>query len=1523
MCFGLKIRNCLCMLLNNFFCLLFCPLAMHTPAPVELFISGAIPGSRSFPSSSPISAYQHPIPFPGKSFTPSLSLQEVPTYSSNGLRSPHDSVLHIKTSPQSSLGFDRLLSSQSTTYRETQEPPAPQNQSPSVSSNCHLSPPHLNPFYSQLHNRSSQLNASSTFSSVPALRGAAAPQPDPAPERVVPRQDSVIKHYQRSPPPQSTSLQQYAICGGSSRFQQLVSEHQHGGMPFSPQNKQTPSNDPKPSPQVEPQSYQPAIQIPYTTSSSKSSVSSSARKGSNGSSSISSYSSSGSLSSTRTPQTQPSPSSSSSNYITNSNSLSCQQPVFQLPSARPLLPLVSSTFVQQPTVKRGLPSYSSQSLVKSSILIPNQTTHQPHVQSYSPTSAPSAPMAHSVGGFSSSPPQDLSSGGVLTGGKTLTSIGPGGHSLSAENIFGDSSYDSVSLRRASSPSLEYGNESSKTGCHSGATTQRGVIRSVGSGSASPAVVNESNSTYPLPESSTSPIILSTLSHSTLHSPAAVCHSTSPESPGGTKYLTSMLSSAFMSLPQSFPDARQTQSDPYHHTPTKPKTDGELLATDQSPVEAEEVDYFIIQHLLHTQRSTPYSSQHNSHSHQLSQLIPQARDGGSKVMTFDINKISKERHHPQSVFRTNNSTNHSGPKSTISETASGLNNQLESTPQKQQSKSKLTVSKSPGGKVQGVSKSLSCSLTIPTDHKHHKSLESVVQYEIGDGYTQHPQHQHSYLNLHVAPYSQQHTQHSQQNTQHSQHNELTQYSHHSQSTQANSQSQNNLHMRQKKPLNTNENAYLCNKSDLLQICQSQTPISLTDSSPDPLQSTHMMQPVLCHTPCTPQMDFKEVLTQQQQQKHHPLKRQGIISTNSGVKAGGLESNSQHLSPQLRLPLENQGINTHNSLAVQSRDQLQTSHNSIPPVDVLDQSLSQVDNTDTGEKLDRSGLGMTVCVGERGCVDRYNHQHRHMPQHHSQQKHPDLNNLHVEPDLGASTSSHLHSLNPPPAHTHSRALQGQQAHAHHRLSNEQLGHSQPDRIQRNMAQQREHETRLPPSKLDQRKQHLFDTFTPVNNVGQDQILQQRFPSPTSICVPDSLLQNEERSFFPEMEDIFCQTEYKLSCVRDSGAGQAVPESLSQSHRQSQEGIEAQKSRRAGENYDVGNHRTDEVYGQYCHTLPGTGNSNQQLDLESVKTHKLPSTVNTDQLGFIQSQNSSMALGSAAQQDGSAHKILVAEGESFSITSLTSPIFCPTRPKKLLKTSSFHFLKQRREPQPQKKKNYLQEYEFEDDEDKADTPADIRLNSRRLPDLLPDLVSSCGRATGTTGLSPMTSYVDFCPHSSYTPRLHHSQILPHNGPKKRGRKPTKPKREGPPRPRGRPRIRPLPEPPYCRALMGSAAGEARRGRGRGKGRGRREEPLVDTHRDINKAQSIPHQQQQHQQQCYSQQQHVQQYPQQHFSQQSDLHQAPDEHVQHHLHHQQQVSFSHHQLHRHQLNQQEQQHTPQKPQQELAKLIKVNITI
>ncbi|KAM7134318.1 proline-rich protein 12 isoform 2-T2 [Macrochelys suwanniensis] len=275
------------------------------------------------------------------------------------------------------------------------------------------------------------------------------------------------------------------------------------------------------------------------------------------------------------------------------------------------------------------------------------------------------------------------------------------------------------------------------------------------------------------------------------------------------------------------------------------------------------------------------------------------------------------------------------------------------------------------------------------------------------------------------------------------------------------------------------------------------------------------------------------------------------------------------------------------------------------------------------------------------------------------------------------------------------------------------------------------------------------------------KQRFVPLTSICFPDSLLQDEDRSFFPGMEDMFGPGACGPDDFPKPGCGEDEPPSL--------ERAEGLKGGAGG--YDM--LPAGQGYQGYC---PGEGGDSSHLAMEPVK-HELPSTVNAEPLGLIQAGHGG--------PEGAAKP------------GLTSPIFCSSKPKKLLKTTSFHLLKKRDPPFQPPKKAYAQEYEFQDDEDKADVPADIRLNSRRLPDLLPDLISSCRTRPS---LSPMGD-IDFCPHHSAA-----------DGPKKRGRKPTKPKRDGPPRPRGRPRIRPLAEP---HGVLPPDGAKKPRGRGRGRGK------------------------------------------------------------------------------------------------------------
>lgn len=1501
--------------------------AMHTPAPAELFISGALPGSGSFPSSSALSAYQHPASFSGRSFpgvAPSLSLQDTPTFSptSNGLLSPHDPLLHIKTPSQSSLGFDRLLSSQSgnASYRGPQEPTsAPPPQASASSSSRHL-PPQFNLLSSQLQDQSSQLYNSSVFSSAP-------PQPQ-SQERAIPRQDSVIKHYQRPSPGQSQlssstphPLQHYLSCGASG-YQQIP-HHRHGSaINCSPLGEQSPSSDPKPSPRSE-QIYRPIIQPPYTTSSVSSSASSGGGIGKTGKSSSSSsgYSSSGS-SSSRTPHTPPSASSTTSSSSSASNpnasSSTSSAPSRQQPPPQsapqpppPPPPTVSSSVTQQQPPKPCLSTYGSPvAPVKPTPGLPGQTP--PQQQSYSPSQPPPSHLPQPYGGFSSPQAQDL--GSSLGGsGKAYGSLGTTGRSFSAEVVYGsDSGYGSLppSLGGAGSPSMGYGGTGHSpalmvsgggTGTTSSTTgSGAGSSGSVGVGSVSGSVGSGAGS-YHLPDSSPSPSSNSGIIRPSLHSPVPTRPAQSPGGNGGSKYLSSVLSPAFLASPQGYSDSRvppqQTQS--YHTTPPKSKSDSDMLGVERSQEEDEEDEEdFLIQQLLHSQSPGPNSSQHHSQQAQQvasqqpqPQSITQSRDGGKSLSAYELNKASEERYHLQSVIRTNNTTNSASTVTAGScGQGTGLENQLEmSLKKQQQTKADRVLS---GAGTNGGRGAID-SLSHAHSHGQHDSLGSVVHYGRGDHYT-HQTHQHH-------PTHPSHSQH----PQHSQHPHPHSMSH--------------SHMDLKKAQDPSELPYLRKTPDLQQR-QTQSTIGLMDSPPDPSQQTsqaHLLQSVLSHTTRN-KMDNQQPSTQQQQQ--HPMSQQAMIGQTGGLGnsgPGGVDTQPQ--ASQLQLQLQSQTMEVHYGREAQ-RNQSQSSQNSVSPLDMLERSLSRTNSREGTAPSDRVG------TGDGSNADHHRQQqHRmssHHQSHHSQQPAAELHDFLSEPDVSMSAPSHLHHMTShhPPPHAHHQP----QTHSHHHNPHQHPHHMQPSSgPPQPQSQTREQEPQLSQPQLDQLKEHQYDTGSPVGktsqNQNQTQEQQQRFVPLTSICFPDSLLQDEDRSFFPGMEDMFCSEDYKASCAGGGGsAGQGGQDGVSEARGSVPDGMDVVKNTGGGGAYDMMGHHGDQGYGQYCHSLSESGNGTMHLDLDPLKSHELPSTVNTEQLGLIQSQGPGLGMGSTGQvMDGTGNKMMgnVGVGSGPGTGGLSSPIFCSSRPKKLLKTSSFHLLKQRKDPnaQSQVKKNYAQEYEFEDDEDKANVPADIRLNSRRLPDLLPDLVSSCrksGSGSGVGSLSPLISDLDFCHPSGYPSLRPPPQMLPQDGPKKRGRKPTKPKREGPPRPRGRPRIRPLPEPPYCRNMLGPG-GESRRGRGRGRGRGRKDDQMLDMHRDMNKGQNYHQQAPQlhHQPQL---QQHMH-----HHLQQQQQHQPQHMHQQQHLHVQQQLH--HQQQHHQQLT----QHQPQQQYQEPIKPIKIKLPI
>ncbi|MFT7814816.1 proline-rich protein 12-like [Arapaima gigas] len=1448
--------------------------AMHTPAPAELFISGALPGSGTFPSSSALSAYQHPASFSGRSFpgvTPSLSLQDTPTFSptSNGLLSPHDPLLHIKPPSQSSLGFDRLLSSQGTAYRGGQDPTGPQPpQASSTSSSRHLPPHQFNLLPSQLQDQSSQLYNASVFSSAPAP-----PQPAPQ-ERAIPRQDSVIKHYQRPSPSQSQlpssaahSLQHYLSCGATG-YQQMA-HHRHAGISCSPLGDQSPSSDPKPSPRAD-QGYRPIIQPPYTTSSSSSSSSGGAGKGAKSSSS-SGYSSSGSGSSSRTPHTPPSASSTSSSSSSSSSASgahppnsnptsnstaapSRQQPPPQAaPPPPPLPPPTSSSSAQQPPPKPCLSGYGSPvAPVKPPSALPGQTPPQQQAQSYSPSQPPPSHLAQPYGGFSSPQAQDLSSGGGA--GSQGKSYG----NFSAEVVYGaDSGYGSLpaSLGGAGSPSLGYGgpghspallgsgggggSAGGSAGSGAGSSTGGGGGSAASGGGGSSVGSGGGGSSYHLPDSSPSPSGNSGIIRPGLHSPVPTRRAQSPAGAGSNKYLTSVLSPAFLSSPQGYPDNRGAPAPSYHPTPPKSKADSDLLGVERAQGDEEDDDDdFLIQHLLQAQSPAPHPSQHHppqppqpSQSQPQTQAVPQAQDGG-KGLGYELSKSSEERYHLQSVIRTNSATSSvavtmGGTGGPGASTGGAMDSQMDMSLKKQPQPLKNERPGAAGGAGPRRGADQAHSHPLPHAHPHHHdSMGSVVHYGRGDPYSQHPVPQH-----------QSHPPHALQQPHSHPHMELP-----------------------KKSQDPSELPYLRKTPDLQQQPPQAAPppppqagLSLLENpteAPQAPQQAHLLQSVLSHTTRN-KMDS--------QAPQHSLSQPSMLGAGA---VGRVVPDTQPQSSQLQLQLQSQAMEAHYGRASQ-QDQNQPSQNSMSPLDMLERSLSQTSSREVAGAADRA-------AGAGSRADRHRQQQQQQQQHrippHHQSHHaphpaPELHDFLSEPDLGLSAPTHMHHLTShhPQQHPHSHHQHPQPHHPHpHQHPHPHPHHmapppsSVPPQQPQHQREQEPHPSQLSQSQLEQLKEHQYDTGSPVGKAGQSQ--QQRFVPLTSICFPDSLLQDEDRSFFPGMEDMFCSDDYKSSCSGGGGSGQAGQEGVSEAGR-GQEAMEAVKAAGGpgGGSYDMLGQHSDQGYDQYCHGLTESGSGSVHLDLDSLKTHELPSTVNTEQLGLIQSQGSGLGMGGAGTPgDSSVNKMLGAGGMGGGSNTggLSSPIFCSSRPKKLLKTSSFHLLKQRRDPNSLPKKSYAQEYEFEDDEDKADVPADIRLNSRRLPDLLPDLVSSCRKSGGAVGgegaLSPLMGDLDFCHSSGYPSLGPPPQLLPHDGPKKRGRKPTKPKREGPPRPRGRPRIRPLPEPHHSRGMMGGLGpglcGESRRGRGRGRGRGRRDEAMMDI---VNKGQSQHHQHLQVQQQ------------------------------------------------------------------------------
>lgn len=194
--------------------------SVGTNSSTELFLTGALPSSGTFPTLSALSSYQHPSTFATRSFatTSTLPVQHTTFSPSNGLLSPNDPLLHIKSSQTTvptAFAFDRLggaslgvsLPVQSSTYRSAQE-----------------SAPHLlQPQFSLLPSPLSNSQQAAPPYGAPVFSSSI--------ERALQRECSVIKHLQR---PSSTQPVQ----------QQLSGSAQHSLQDYLPDDADDPYQDP-------------------------------------------------------------------------------------------------------------------------------------------------------------------------------------------------------------------------------------------------------------------------------------------------------------------------------------------------------------------------------------------------------------------------------------------------------------------------------------------------------------------------------------------------------------------------------------------------------------------------------------------------------------------------------------------------------------------------------------------------------------------------------------------------------------------------------------------------------------------------------------------------------------------------------------------------------------------------------------------------------------------------------------------------------------------------------------------------------------------------------------------------------------------------------------------------------------------------------------------------------------------------------------------------------------------------------
>ncbi|XP_075461864.1 proline-rich protein 12 isoform X2 [Ascaphus truei] len=1182
--------------------------AMHTPAPAELFISGA----GTFPSSSALSAYQHPASFSGRSFpvTSSLTLQDA-TFSptSNGLLSPHDPLLHIKSSQStvpSSLSFDRLgstvlgsgLPSQSSAYRSAQE-----------SASRHL-PSQFNLLSSSLgpSEQTSQLYNASVFSSSSAS----------SIERAMPRQDSVIKHYQRPSSAQSQlpsaaaaahSLQHYLSCGGS--YQQMQHRSTLSCSPLgdqSPVSSEGSQQKNSQARQEQSQSYRPIIQSPgYSTSSS--------------SNKSKSYSAS-----RQTPRSTATPKCQSIATTGQTHNYSSSTP-------KPSSVIASQSQAYSPGQPQNLLSMSQS-------------------QSYSVTQSQNLSAVTQSQGFTSSQAQDLTSGSKSQSYTSSQSQGlqtcvSQNQTYSPEQLQGLSSVGQISSYSVQTePHVSVSQAQSYVPAHSQGLPTASPSLSYSTGH-SPAMSSHAQS---IGYSSVSPSQIIR----PLQSPTS-SRSQSVASPGQSqKYLTSVLSPSFMqashsqSYQNSQPNLERTSS--YN----KPKSDSDLLSTERTDDED-----FLIQHLLQSQSPPRVSSE----------SLGECEERSSKSLGYEMSK-TEERYHLQSVIRTNSNLDNQGLELSLQ----SLKDKKKGDRHKEYANTRSTP-ESLGTSVVHYSHQ-----TGPMDSFTQDIKKSVEHLPHMDNSNKDLNQAHSYLQKTPEHSSQAHRMVAE-----------------SQSMETHGM----LRSQQGTPM------MMDNSPDM--------PLSLTHQPTT--QQSQLLQSVLTHT--------QSQLQAHQRKSHTPMDVHLLESQRIQAEAQ---------SPQLQMQLQSQALEAHlqsQQMQAHVRSQSMDVHSRSQSMEAQLMESHQIQADQQSPRLQaqlQSERMQAEMQPERMQASLQSEGMEVLPQNDAMQalSRPQEIQDFLEPDLNLET------------HLGQTGSQSQQ-------------HLMPDggealRLDAESSQQ------VPQAQMEPKDQ--FDSPSPQGS-------KQRFVPLTSICFPDSLLQDEERSFFPGMEDMFCpppcgNDEFpKTGCGDDGSQGMDRNEAMKNSYEMMQ---------------------ANQGYSGYCTSESNDNQQNVHLGLDSVSVkHELPSTVNTEQLGLIQSSH----------------------GQQSEVKpGLTSPIFCSSKPKKLLKTSSFHLLKKREPSFQPPKKNYAQEYEFEDDEDKEDVPADIRLNSRRLPDLLPDLISSCRTRPN---ISPMGD-IDFCPPNNM------------DGPKRRGRKPTKPKRDGPPRPRGRPRIRPLVEP------HGVGHDGIKKPRGRGRGRGKK---------------------------------------------------------------------------------------------------------